>query len=141
MPALNRKDKIRCQDSGKEYMRASADRHSKSCLRGVISCIDCNDCTYNQQEINFHTSERHVKSTHKSAKSVPWKKDFLQAIIHLNKKDHGLKMSKTSGSIADVNRIPENEEDIEQLQDDLVKSMTNILHFCFLQLFCQNNQI
>ena len=42
------------------YVRQNAARHRKSYVRGVISCSDCNYCTYNQQEMNFHTSKKQL---------------------------------------------------------------------------------
>ena len=103
------------------FVRQNAARHRKSCVRGVISCSDCNYCTYNQQEMNFHTSKKHSKSTPKSTKCVSCEKKFPSCYSlqqHL-KKDYGLKARKTSDSIADFNKILENEEDIDQLRDEL----------------------
>ena len=58
------------------YVRQNAARHRKSCVRGVIFCSECNYCNYNQQEMNSHTSKKHVKSIPKSKKCVSREKKF-----------------------------------------------------------------
>ena len=115
-----RNEKVKCKDCGKEYSRANAARHRKSCVRGVISCPECSYCAYNQQEMIFHTSKKHVKSTAKSAKCVSCEKDFRSyySLQQHRKKAHGLKARKTSESVADLNEILENEEDSDQLCDE-----------------------
>ena len=67
MPALNRNEKVKCEDSGKEYRRDNAARHRKSSVRAVISCPESNYCTYNQQEMNYHAAEKHAPSTSKQS--------------------------------------------------------------------------
>ena len=112
---------MKCEDCGKEYSRANAARHRKSCVRGVISCPECSYCTYNQQEMNFRTSKKHVKLTLKSSKCVSCEKKFPSyfSLPQHRKKDHGLKARKTSNSVADLNKILENEEDSDHLRDEL----------------------
>ena len=53
-------------------------------------------CTYNQQEMNFHTSEKHVKSNLKSTKCVSCEKEFpsYYSLQQHRKKDHGMKAKK-----------------------------------------------
>ena len=41
---------MKFEDCGKEYRRDNAARHRKSSVRGVLSCPECNYCTYNQQK-------------------------------------------------------------------------------------------
>ena len=93
----------------------------KNCVRGGISCPECDYCTYNQQEMNFHTSKKHVKSTLKATKCVSCEKKIpsYYSLQHYRKKDHGLKARKTSDSVADSNKILENEEDSDQIRDEL----------------------
>ena len=121
MPSLNRNEKVKCEDCGKEYRRDHAARHHKSCARGVISCPECNYCTYNQQEMKLHTSKKHVKSNPKSTKCVSCEKEFpsYYSLQQHRKKDHGMKARKTNDSVADLNKILENEEDSDQLRDEL----------------------
>ena len=119
MPALSRNEKGKCQDCSKMYVRKNAARHRKSCVRGVIFSPECIYCTYNQQEMNFHTSKKHVKSTPKSTKCVSCEKEFpsYYSFQQHRKKDHGMKARKMSDSVADLNKILENEEDSDQLRD------------------------
>ena len=121
IPALNRNEKVKCEGCGKEYSRANAAQHRKSCVRGVISCPECSYCTYNKQQMNFHTSKKHVKSTPKSTKCVSCEKEFSSYYLlqQHRKIDHGLNARKMSESVADLNKILENEEDSDQLRDEL----------------------
>ena len=121
MPAINRNEKLKCDDCGKEYSRANAARHRKSCVRGVISCPECDYCTYNQQEMNFHASKKHVKSTPKSTKCVSSEKKFpsYYSFQQHCKRNHGFRARKTSDSVVDLNKILESEEDSDQPRDEL----------------------
>ena len=81
------------------YVRQNAARHRKSCVRGVIFCSECNYCNYNQQEMNSHTSKKHVKSIPKSTKCVSCEKElpsFFSLQQHC-RKDYGLKARKRLG--------------------------------------------
>ena len=71
--------------------------------------------------MNFHTSKKHIKSTPKSTKCVSCEKEFpsYYSFQQDRKKDHGLKARKMSDSVADLNKILENEEDSDQLRDEL----------------------
>ena len=121
MPALNRNEKVKCEDCSKMYVRINAARHRKNFVRGVIFCPECSYCTYNQQEMTFHTSKKHVKSNPKTTKFVSCEKKFLSyySLQQHRKKDHGMKARKTSDSVADLNKISENEEDSDQLREEL----------------------
>ena len=57
MPSLNRNEKKTCEDCDKEYRRFDGARHSKNCVRGVISRSECRYFTYNQQETNYHVAK------------------------------------------------------------------------------------
>ena len=107
MPALNGNEKEKLEDCGKECSRANAARHGKSCVRGVNSCPECSYCTYNQQEMNFYTSKKHVKPTPKSTKFASCEKKFpgYYSFQQHRKKYHGLKERKTSDCFADLNKI------------------------------------
>ena len=52
MPALNRNEKVKCEDCGIMYNRQNAARNQKRWAKGVISCPDCKYSTYNQREMN-----------------------------------------------------------------------------------------
>ena len=108
---------------------------------GVIFGPDCKYFTYNKQEMNFHTSKKHVKSTPKSTKCVSCEKEFASCYsLHQHrKKDHRLRARKMRYSVADLNKILENEEDSDQLRNELNASqhfstdteMENGLHKVF----------
>ena len=71
--------------------------------------------------MNFHTSKKHVKSTPMSTKCVSCEKEFpsYYSLQQHRKEDHGLKARKTSDSVADLNKILENEDNSDQLRDKL----------------------
>ena len=127
MPALNRNEKGKWEGCGKDYRGDNASRHRKSCVRGLISSPECNYCTYNQHEIIFHTSKKHVNSTPKTTKCVSCEKEFpsYYSLQQHRKKDYGLKARKTKDSVADLNKIVENEEDSDQLRDELNAFLTD----------------
>ena len=89
-------------------------------MRGVISCSECRYFTYNQQEMNFHTSKEHLKTIPKLTRCVSSEKDspsYYSTQQHRGfKKNHGLKARKTSDYVADLNKILENEENSDQLR-------------------------
>ena len=106
LPALNWNEKVKCEDCGKDYRRANAARQSKNCVRGVISC---------PQLVHTTSKKPAVK------KCVSCEKEFpsYYSLQQHRKKDHGLKERKTSDSVADLNKILENKEYSDQLQDVL----------------------
>ena len=66
-------------------------------------------------------SKKHVKSTPKSTKFGSCEKGIpsYYSLQQPRKKDHGLKARKKSDSVADLNKILENEEDSDHLRDEL----------------------
>ena len=71
--------------------------------------------------MNFHTSKKHVKSNPKSTKCLSCEREFASnySLQQHRKKDQGMKARKTSDSVADLNKILENEDDSDQLRDEL----------------------
>ena len=65
----------------------------------------------------FHTSKEHVQSTPKLTKCVLCEKEFpsYNSLQYHRKNDHGLKVTKTSDYVADLNNILEYEEDSYRL--------------------------
>ena len=123
MPALNRNEKVKCGDCGKEYRRSDAARHRKSCARGVISCPECNYCTYNQQEMNYHAAKRHAQSTSKQSTVCSSCEQEFPSYYSLQKhrrKEHGAKQRRPSDTVADLNKIvEEGGDDGEKLKEEL----------------------
>ena len=123
MPSLNRNEKVKCEDCGKEYRRSDEARHRKSCVRGVISCPDCRYITYNQQEMNYHVVKKHAPSTSKqSTVCLSCEQDFpsYYSLQQHRRKEHGAKQRKPSDTVADLNKIVEEEgEDGEKLKEEL----------------------
>ena len=123
MPSLNRNKKVQCGDCGNLYVRAHAARHRKNCVRGVISCSECMYFTYNQQEMNYHVAKKHAPSTSKQSKVCSsFEQEFpsYYSLHEHRRKEHGAKQRKPSDTVADLNKIVEEEgEDGEKLKEEL----------------------
>ena len=123
MPSLNRNEKVKCENCGKEYRRDHAARHSKNCVRGVISCSECRYFTYNQQEMNYHVAKKHAPSTSKQStvcSSCEQEFPSYYSLQEHRRKEHGAKQRKPSDTVADLNKIVEEEgEDGEKLKEEL----------------------
>ena len=105
MPALKRNEKVKCEDCGKEYSRANAARHRKSCQSGIISCPDCKYFTNNKQEMNYHVAKKH--SSPNCKKESP----SYYSLQQHRRKEHGAKQRKPSDTVAYLNKIVEEEGD------------------------------
>ena len=123
MPSLSRNEKKTCEDCDKEYMRFDGARYSKNCVRGVISGSECRYFTYNQQETNYHVAKKHAPTTFKqSTVSSSCEKEFpsYYSLQQQRTKEHGAKQRKPSDTVADLNKIEQEEaEDGEKLKDEL----------------------
>ena len=123
MPALNRNEKVKCEDCGKEYRRSDAARHRKSCAGGVISCPERNFCIYNQQEMNYHAAKKHAQSISKqSTVCFSCEQEFpsYYSLQWHRIKEHGAKQRKPSDTVGDLNKIQEEEgDDGEKLKEEL----------------------
>ena len=123
MPSLSRNEKKTCEDCDKEYRRFDGARHGKNCVRGVISCSECRYFFYNQQETNYHVAKKHAPTTFKqSTVSSSCEKEFpsYYSLQQQRRKEHGAKQRKPSDTVADLNKIVQEEaEDGEKLKDEL----------------------
>ena len=103
MTSLNTNDKVKCEDCDKEYRRS--------------------DCTYNQQEMNYHAAKKHSPSTSKqSAVCSSCEQEFpsYYSLQQHRRKEHEGKQRKPSDTVADLNKIVvEEEEDGEKLKEEL----------------------
>ena len=108
MPFLNKNEKLKCGDSGKEYRRADKARHDKRCAKGVISCPDCNYFTYNRQEMNYYVAKKLAPSTSKqSTVCSSCEKEFpsYYSLQQHQRKEQGVKQRKPSDTLVDLNPI------------------------------------
>ena len=114
---------MKCEDCVKEYRRSDAAQHRKNCVQGVISCSECKYFNYNQQKMNYHVAKKHAPSTSKqSTVCSSCEKDFpsYYSIQQHRRKEHGAKQRKPSDTVADLNKIVEEErEDGEKLREEL----------------------
>ena len=117
MPALNRNEKVKCGDCGSMYIRQKTARHRKNCSKGVISCPDCKYFTYNQQEMSY--AQPNLKQSTVCPSCEQEFPNYYSLQQH-RRKEHGAKQRKPSDTVADLNKIVEEEgEDGEKLKEEL----------------------
>ena len=112
MPTLNRNKKVKCGDCGNVYIRQNIARHRKKCAKGVVSCPDCKYSTYNQQEMNYHMVKKHAPSSLKQStvcSSCEQEFPSYYSLQQHRRKAHGAKQRKPSDTVADFNKIVEEE--------------------------------
>ena len=123
MPALDRNEQVKFGDCGNMYTRQNTARHRKNCSKGVISCPDCKYFTYNQQEMSYHMAKKHAQPNSKQSTVFPSCEQELSSYYSLQqhrRKEHGAKQRKPSDTVADLNKIVEDEgEDGEKLKEEL----------------------
>ena len=123
MPSLKKNKKLKCEDCDKEYWRSDAARHRKSCVRGIVSCLECNYCTYNQQEWNYHAAKKHAPSIFKQStvcSSCEQEFPSYYLLQQHRRKERGAKHRKPSDTVADLNKIVEEKgDDGEKLKEEL----------------------
>ena len=120
MPALNRNEKVKC---GQEYRRADNARHQKRCAKGVVSCPECKYSTYNQKEMSYHMAKKHAQPSSKQStvfSSCEQEFSSYYSLQQHRRKEHGAKQRKPSDTVANLNKIVEDEgEDGEKLKEEL----------------------
>ena len=123
MSALNRNEKVKCEDCGQEYRRADNARHQKRCAKGVVSCPECKYSTYNQQEMSYHMAKKHAQpSSKQSTVGSSYEQEFSSyySLQQHRRNEHGAKQRKPSDTVADLIKIVEEEgEDGERLKEEL----------------------
>ena len=114
MPALNRNEKVKCEDCGQEYRRADNARHQKRCAKGVVSSPECKYSTYNQQEMSYHMAKNHAQPSSKQSTVCSSCEQEFPSYYSLQqhwRKEHGAKQRKPS--------VEEEGEDGEKLKEEL----------------------
>ena len=110
MPGLNQNEKKKCGDCG----------HLSN---GVIFCPDCKCFTYNQQEMNYHMAKKHAQpSSKQSTVYLSCEQEFpsYYSLQQDRRKENGAKQRKPSDTVADLNKIVEEEgEHGEKLKEEL----------------------
>ena len=105
------------------YVRQHAARHRKNCQAVIISCTDCKYFTYNKQEMNYHVAKKHASLTLKQStvcSSCEQEFSSYYSLQQHRRKEHGAKQWKPSDTVADLNKIVEEEwDDGEKLKEEL----------------------
>ena len=114
---------MKCENCDKDYRKSDAARHRKNCVRGVISCSECRFFTYNQQETNYHVVKKHAPSISKqSTVCSSCEKEFpiYYSLQQHRRNEHGAKQRKPSDTMADLNKIVEEEVEYgEKFKEEL----------------------
>ena len=120
MPALNPKEKIKCEKCGDDHRRSDAARHRKRC---EYKCLNCQFYTKSKEEMNYHTVRKHVTSSSKqSTVCSSCEQEFPKyySLQQHRRKAHGNEQRKPSDTVAVLNKIVEEEgEDGEKLKEKL----------------------
>ena len=87
-------------------------------------CSNCNFCTKSKEEMNYHTVKKHAQhSLKQSAVDSSCEQEFpsYYSLQQHRRKEHGAKQRKLSDTVADLNRIVEEEgDDGKKLRRNLV---------------------
>ena len=124
MPAHNRNEKVKCGDCGNMYIRQNAARHRKRCEKQKEhKCPNCHFYTKNKDEMNYHVAKKHAPpSSKQSTVCSSCEQEFpsYYSLQQHRRKEHGVKQRKPSDTVADLNKIVEDEgEDGEKLKEEL----------------------
>ena len=124
MPALNRNEKVKCEECGQEYRRADNARHRKRCEKQKErKCPNCHFYTKSKEEMVYHVAKKHAQPSSKQSTVCPsCEQEFpsYYTIQQHRRKEHGAKQRKPSDTVADLNMIVEEEgEDGEKLKEEL----------------------
>ena len=124
MPALSRNEKVKCEDCGIMYNRQNAARHRKRYEKQKEhKCPNCHYYTKSKEEMGYHVAKKHAQpSSKKSTLCPPCEQEFpsYYSLQQHRRKEHGIKQRKSSDTVADLNKIVEEEwEDGEKLKAEL----------------------
>ena len=108
MPALNRNEKITCENCGTQFRKADSSRHKKRCTAGTLYCKQCpNFSTKSQADLNFHIAKKHSSTKpqqiHKCQRCDAVFSGFYSLRQH-REKVHGAKRREES-KIVNINHI------------------------------------
>ena len=121
MPALNRNEKVVCDNCGKQYVRQQAARHKKSCQGGTLSCPKCpNYFTKSQAELSYHIAKKHGPSTPKLSTTCTlcWEEFPSYYSLQRHKRTQHQIGSQIGGGPADLSTVMGDLDD-DQLREEL----------------------
>ena len=113
MPTLNRNVKVKCEDCGNTYNCQNAARHQKRCeKRKQHKCPNCQFYTKSKEEMGYHVAKKHAEPSSKQSTICPSCEQEFPSYYSLQqhrRKEHGAKQRKPSDTVADLNKIVEEE--------------------------------
>ena len=107
-----------------EYRRSDAARHRKRFgKQEEHKCPNCHFYTKSKEEIGYHVARKHVQPTSKQSTVCPsFEQEYPSYYSHEQhrRNEHGTKQRKPSDTVADLNKIVEEEgEDGEKFKEEL----------------------
>ena len=113
MLALNRNEKVICEDCNQEYRRSDVARHRKGCEKQEEhKCSNCHFYTNNKEEMDYHVAKKHAEPCLKQSSicsSCEQEFPSFYSFQQHRRKKHGTKQRKPSETVADLNKIVEEE--------------------------------
>ena len=123
MRALNRNEQVKCEKFGDEYSRSDAARHRKRCEKQAEhKCPNCHFYTKSKEEMGYHVAKKYSQPIPKqsSLSFLRTRSPSYYSLQQHRRKEHGAKLRKPSDTVADMNKIVEEEgEDGENLKEEL----------------------
>ena len=115
---------MKCEDCSQEYRRADAAKHRKRCEKQKEhKCPNCHFYTKSKEEMDYHVAKKHAEPSSKQSTVCSSSEHELTSYYSLQqhrRKEHGAKQRKPSDTVADLNKIVEEEgEDGEKLEEEL----------------------
>ena len=104
MTALDRKEKIICDNCGTQITKENIVRHKTRCSAGTLYCTQCpNFSTTSKADLDYHIAKKHatprVKHTHKCKNCL---KEFscFYALRQHKTSEHGLQMKSAEFEVS-----------------------------------------
>ena len=115
---------MKCEDCTQEYRRADAARHRKRCEKQKENkCPNCHFYTKSKEEMGYHVAKKHAQPSSKQSTVCPSCEQEFPSYYSLQqhrRQEQGAKQRKHSDTVADLNKILEEEgEDGEKLKEEL----------------------
>ena len=123
MLAFNRNEKIKCEKCGDNYRRSNAARRRKRCENlEEHERSNCLFYTKSKEEMGYHVAKKHAQPISKQSAVFPSCEQKFPSYYSLQqhrRKEHRAKQRKPSDTVADMNKIVDEEgEDGEKLKEE-----------------------
>ena len=128
MPALDRNEKLACDNCGTQVSKNNLTRHKKRCSAGTVFCSHCpNYSTKSQNDLNYHIAKKHGAPKPAVAHICMICKDKFTGFYALRQhksKVHGRSFKTSTDSSSLLNNVDDDnlKEELRACQNFLVDS-------------------